>query len=426
LWLVVAGGNGEKAYTAGGRRPNMDPRERLLGSRRRSAATALGVVVVLVVAALVVGLLGVPSVVGAENRFGPVNESTTVVETELRVDNPNPVGVSLGRTDVNYTVYMNDVAMASGQRRGVQAPRGESTLPFRTAMDNERIPAWWVSHVSADGGPGRERTVVTVDAAVTSPLLGGNTVQLQQQRRVNTSIIDQFRSTEDRPIDAGVPLVSDPVLVVRETDAQWGTVTAEETPIDMQFVVYNPKQVPYVITEIGYEVTMNGVAVGSGATEGPTTIPPRSTGTVRSRTVIDNPSLDDWWVTHLENDQVTELRIDFEARLRLPNGETVRVPLDPLTYERTIETDVFDNKNGTGTAGGTETPAGTTTAGTTTAPGGTTTAPTGDTTTATTTTDDGELLDPTTEQGTTTTAIATTATITTGDGGLLNTTTDAL
>lgn len=405
----------------------MDLRERLFGSRRRTAATAAGVVVLLVVAALVVGVLGLPSVVGAENRFGPVNESTTVIETELRVDNPNPVGVSLGRTDVNYTVYMNDVPVASGQRRGVQAPRGESTLPFTTAMDNERIPAWWVSHVSADGGPGREQTVVTVDAGVTSPLLGGNTVQLQQQQRVNTSILAQFRSTEDRPVNAGLPLVSDPVLVIRETDAQWGTVTAEETPIDMRFVAYNPKRVPYVITEIGYEVTMNGVPVGSGTTEGPTTIPARSTETVRARTIIDNPSLDDWWVTHLQNDQVTQLRIDFEARLRLPSGNTVRVPLDPLTYERTIETDIFGNKNGTD--GGTATPTdGTAT--TTDGSGSTTTATSPDTTTAptegATTTDDGPLDttdgEPTTTDGETTDGETTTE----DDGGLLDTTTGVL
>ena len=393
----------------------MGVRERLFGSRRRKAATAV-VVVLLAVVALAAGLLGVPSVVAAENRFGPVNESTTVVETELTVRNPNPVGVSRGGTTVNYTVRMNDVAIAEGRKDGLSVPRGESTVPFTTAMDNERIPEWWVSHVSADRGPGREQTVVTVDARVTDPLLGGRSVTLRQQQRVNTSIVEQFRSTEDRPVNAGLPVVSDPVLVVRETDAQWGTVTRAETPIDMQFVVYNPKRVPYAVTEVGYEVTMNGVPVGSGTTERGYVVPPRETETVRTTTVIENGRLDDWWVTHLRNDQVTRLEIDFYARIELPGGRVVRVPLDPLTYERTIETDVFGNKNATDS--GTATPADTATATRAGTSGETTTAPAGGTTTAPTegtTTDDG-LSDTTTE------STATDSEETTTDDDLLETT----
>ena len=379
----------------------MGVRERLVGSRRRTAATAVGAVVLVVVVALLAGVVGVPSVVAAENRFGAVNESTTVVGTELTVRNPNPVGVSRGGTTVNYTVRMNDVAIAEGRRDGLSVPRGESTVPFTTVMDNERIPEWWVSHVSADRGPGREQTVVTVDARVTDPLLGGRSVTLQQRQRVNTSIIEQFRSTEDRPVNAGLPVVSDPVLVVRETDAQWGTVTRERTPIDTRFLVYNPKPVPYAVTEIGYEVTMNGVRVGAGTTERGYVVPPRGTETVRTTTAIRNGRLDDWWVTHLRNGQVTRLEIDFYARIELPSGRVVRVPLEPLTYERTIETDVFGNEEAT-TATATPTDA----TATTTAPTETT-APT-----PTTTTDEGllETTDRVTAPGTTT------------DNGLLNTT----
>ncbi len=370
----------------------MSLRESLFGSRRRTAATAVVAVVLVAVVVLVAALLGVPSVVAAENRFGPVNESATVVETNLTVRNPNPVGVSRGGTTVNYTVQMNDVAIAEGRKDGLSMPRGESRLPFTTAMDNERVPEWWVSHVSADRGPGREQTVVTVNVKITDPLLGGQSVTLQQQQRINTSIIEQFRSTEDRPVNADQPLVSDPVLVVRETDAQWGPVTREETPIDMRFVAYNPKRVPYAVTEIGYEVTMNGVPVGSGATERGYVIPPRGTETVRATTIIDNDRLDDWWVTHLKNDQVTRLEIDFYARIKLPNGDVVRISLDPLTYERTIETDVFGNKDaadGSGTVTPTDGDGSGTIAATTAAPTGeTTTVPTEDTTT----TDDGRAL----------------------------------
>ena len=61
-------------------------------------------------------------------------------------------------------------------------------------------------------------------------------------------------------------------------------------------------------------------------------------------TVIDNRTLDEWWVAQLERNQVTDRRIEFYARVELPTGETVRIPLDTLTDTKCIETDVFGTK----------------------------------------------------------------------------------
>jgi hypothetical protein len=93
---------------------------------------------------------------------------------------------------------------------------------------------------------------------------------------------------------------------------------------------------------------MNGVPVGEGSTESAVVIPPGETRTIRTTARIDNAALDEWWVTHLERNQVTTLRLDFAARVDL-QATTVRVPLDPLTYTETIETDLFGTKPETGT-----------------------------------------------------------------------------
>ena len=39
---------------------------------------------------------------------------------------------------------------------------------------------------------------------------------------------------------------------------------------------------------------------------------------------------------------MSDLRIEFYAVVELPTGEELTVPLDALTYEETIETDIFD------------------------------------------------------------------------------------
>ncbi|TKX42122.1 MULTISPECIES: LEA type 2 family protein [unclassified Halorubrum] len=312
----------------------------LTAGKLRVALVGLLVVAAAVGGAFALGVLGVPSVAAVNNSFGDVTTETTVVETDLVVSNPNPVGVGLDGVSVNYTVSMNDVEMARGGREGIGVASGNSSIAFETALANDAIPPWWTSHVRNG-----ERTTVAIDATVTSDLLG-RSADLTRTREIETDLIGAFASEETRPLNADAPLVDDPVLYVNETRGRWGTVSEAETPIEMEFDVYNPNLEPYVVTEIGYDVTMNGVAMGSGSTEEEYVIPSHGSETVELTAALRNERLDEWWVTHLDESvnghQVSDLRIEFYAVVELPTGEEFTVPLDALTYEETIETDIFD------------------------------------------------------------------------------------
>ncbi|CQH52601.1 DUF1511 family protein [Halobacterium hubeiense] len=377
----------------------MDVRALLFGSTIRVAVTLVAGLGLVVGGAFVGGLLGVPSVEQIDNQFGEVNDTHTEVQTDLVIHNPNPVGVRLGGTSVNYTVAMNDIRMASGDKRGVGVGTGNSTVNLTTFLHNERISAWWASHVR-----GGEHTNLTVSATVQPGFVGQSATFQPAAETIETDLLGQFNSTEDRPVNADMPLVEDPVLVVQRTNASWGTVTDAETPIDLEFEVYNPKASPVVVSNVGYDISMNDVPVGSGELEETESIPGKSARLVETPTVIDNENLDEWWVTHVENDQTTELRIEFYAELELPGStETVRVPLDELTYTQTIETDMFGNEDGSGggDGSGNETAADGTTTATTTSDGSTTTT---DSTTTDSTTTDGTTADDgtTSDDGTTT------------------------
>jgi len=375
------------------------------------------VVAVLLLAGVVFFVFGQPTVTDVDNRFGEVNETTTVIESDLTVRNPNPVGASLGGLTVDYAIDLNGIRMANGTKAGVSMASGRSTIPMTTTLANERIPPWWVSHVRNG-----ERTELAVNADVHSSLLGASFGAPQVTRTIETDIISAFNSTEDRPV--GASPTGGPLLVIRETSAEWGDVDAAATHIDMQFVVHNPNSHPIPVSELGYRATMNGVEMGTGATEDRGVIPPGETRTIEATTTLNNENIDEWWVSHLRNDQVTELRIDFSARVELPSG-TVEIPLDPLTYTRTIETDIFDNKADDGSADGedgteTSTPTPTATpgedddAGLLDGDGGT-----GTPTPTPTPNDDGSLLDGT--EGTETATEAPTPTPPpTDDGGLLS------
>jgi LEA14-like dessication related protein len=311
----------------------------LLGSKLRILLTLTLALGVAVGGSLSLGVLGAPSVAGVQNSFGTVTDETTEIQTDLVVENPNPIGVSLGSVSVSYDVTMNDVAMANGSKDGVSVGTGNSTVEFVSEMRNDRIPAWWVSHIRND-----EETTLRVDASVRSGTLDRTFEAPPVERSISTDLISQFNSSETRPVNASQPLVSDPVAYVNETSAQWGAVTDARTPIDMRFEIYNPKTTPLTITEIGYTITMNNITVGNGTSQSEHVIEGHSSETIETETAIRNEKLDEWWVSHLQNEQVTDLRIDFYAKMEF-GDETFRVPLDEMTYTKTVETDIFGNKD---------------------------------------------------------------------------------
>lgn len=271
-----------------------------------------------------------------------MNDTSTAIESDLVVNNPNPVGVQLGGLSIEYAVEMNGITMATGNKKGVGVETGNSTVGFTSHLQNDRIPEWWVSHLQNG-----EQTTLTVDADVHSSFVGQSFGAPSVEREINTDVSSSFNSTETQPIDANQALVSDPVLYLNETEGHWGEVASEETPIEMSFTLYNPKEYPITLSSIGYDVAMNDLAVGEGSSERSVTIPPGETRTIEATTVIRNQQLDEWWVSHLERNQVTDLEIQFYARFDLSDlsaagaGE-VRVPLDSVTH--TIETDMFGNK----------------------------------------------------------------------------------
>ena len=316
----------------------MNLRGPLFGSTLRIVLLATLLLVALVGGAFAAGALGAPSVSGVENRLTGVNGTTTTIATDVLVTNPNPFGASLSGVSVGYGVRMNGIAMATGTKEGVSIGTGESAVSTETRMRNERIPRWWVSHLRND-----ERTTLVVDANVRSETVNRTFDASPVEREIETDLVSQFNSTETRPVNASRPLVSDPVLYVNETSARWGSITEDRSTVEMTFTVYNPKAYPLTVTKLNYTTTMNDVTVGTGETDRGYVVPPGSERTLRASITIDNGRLDEWWVSHLERNQRTDLRIDFAAVVDV-GGTELAISLDELTYEETMETDIFGNK----------------------------------------------------------------------------------
>ncbi|USZ73092.1 LEA type 2 family protein [Natronosalvus halobius] len=312
-------------------------RSLFLGSAFRIAGTLVLAVAVTIAGAFGAGVLGVLTLESMDNEFGDVDDERTEILTDLTIHNPNPIGLGSADVDATYDVSMNGVEMANGSGQDITVEPGTSTESLRTEMRNERIPDWWVTHI--ENG---EETHVEIDATVSSGLLDRST-EVTNEQTVETDILSAFNSEETRPINADRALVEDPILYVNATRGEWAGVDQQHTELRLEFDVYNPKSYAIPTSQLGYEITMNGVTVGLGESDREYVLQPGEETTIVTTTRIDNGNLDDWWVTHVENDEVSDLRIEFDATFELASGTTITVPLEALTYEETVETDIWGN-----------------------------------------------------------------------------------
>ena len=302
---------------------------------RRRTGTAILVAIGLMVATTAYGVIATdrPQVESVDSEWGTVTDERTEVETRITVDDPLLLRVGDAAADVSYTVTANDIVIASERDNRVRLADGERTVTVSTWVDHDEIPAWWASHVNRN-----ETTTVRVDpdvvvdyAGVRRPANGWTS-----ERTFHTDLLEPLQTNESQRFRA----YDRTMFVVEETDAQWGDATGNRTPVDASATVTNPTRIPVPITEIEYTIRLNGIVVGEGVAADQTVIPPGSTRTIDASAAIDNAELDDWWVTHVRNDETSNLTVEFDATLEYA-GIRREVPLEFLSYERTFRTDLF-------------------------------------------------------------------------------------
>jgi LEA14-like dessication related protein len=280
--------------------------------------------------ALATGVLSpeAPSVESVENEWGEVTEERTGIRTNVVVNNPNGVGIP-GVAGVSYDVAMNDVTVASGSSGSLSLSPGENEVTLETHIDNEKIPAWWASHINNG-----EQTTLSVRPSVN---VGPLSKRLSAENRTfETDMLSSFDSDESQSVEVG----GQTLMTVERTEASWGEATANETPLQFAGTVSNPNGAPVSFSKIGYEISMNDVTVAEGTTDEGVDIGANSTETIRVDAALDNRKLDEWWVSHLQNGEKTTLDVQVFAAVERENG-TERVPLPFLSERVVFETDVL-------------------------------------------------------------------------------------
>ncbi len=299
---------------------------------------AILVIIALIGATIAFGVLAAdrPQIESVDNEWGTVTDERTEVETQVVVDNPLLLRVGDAAAAISYTISVNEIVIASERENQVRLAGSTSTVTVSTWIDNDQIPVWWTSHVNRN-----ETTEVRIEPNVT---VDYTATQLPADRwtynrTVQTDLLKPLQANQSQQFEA----YDRTVFVVEETNAQWGNATEDRTPIEAEATVTNPTRLPVPITEIGYTVRLNDIVVGEGVAAEQTVIGPGSTQTIEVNAAIDNSVLDEWWVTHLQNDETSNLTVDFTATLEYA-GIQREVPLDFLSYDHTFETDLLGNQ----------------------------------------------------------------------------------
>ncbi|MFT4932649.1 MAG: LEA14-like dessication related protein, partial [Natronomonas sp.] len=315
------------------------------GGLRRRLGLAIGalvatLLVILVIASLLVATgvvdVGGPTVTSMDTSWGTVTDDATEIETRVTVHNPNPIGLP-GVLDLRYRATMNDVVLAKGEKTDVGFGAGRSTLAIAATMRNDRIPAWWVTHVNGD-----ERSELAITGTVSGPFGVSRTVN--DTRTIETDLLSGFVSGERRTIS-----MSDrDLLVLSNQSARWGEATAERTPIHFAATVENRHEYPVSLDGVAYVVSMNEVAVGKGVTSDGLRVAPNETKRVAFTIALDTPRMADWWATHVRNDGRTDLAVSMEGVVER-DGERKRVPVSLFDTGVRFETDLLGTGETTAT-----------------------------------------------------------------------------
>lgn len=302
--------------------------------------------------------------------WGEITDERTEVVTTFWVDNPNAVGMTVD-SDVSASsrLYLNGVNLAHGEKGGISIEPGNNTVPISTSIRNDELAPFWAAFVNDDETIHlRAESSATVDAG---PL--ATTVDLPTQRKTlladETPVINALSQsaaaaegtyTASMTVDQGP--VEETTVVGYEVQrgwASWGTVDERTTTVLFHFRVHNPSEtvaVPAVPDGLGMSVDMNDVrlfrAQGDELSprnvDGDSVIPPGETRTVVLEVQMDNSKVDEWFTSHVRNDERTEIATQLQLVYNV-DGHTFRLPEDGPKYRCELRTAILVDDRGSST-----------------------------------------------------------------------------
>ncbi len=338
--------------------------------RLTAGALLAGLLVAAAGATAGVAVLQHPDVsVANAGEWGGSEAGEPTVMATLDVDSPLPV--SLGRTaQVSYSVSLNGVELARGERAAVSLAAGDSTIHLTAPLRKGRLTQWWAAFVRANETVGVRTdpslTVRTGPVSGSAALPARNRTMLEDATPFRSSFGSVASAVEGRYVrsvgeddiraEVSDRFIHDSRLDRRRNDsstenvtvgyevrrgwATWGEVTEERTTLRLHFLLYNPSSIVSVPVEpSGFDLALGtsertvfdaeSVTVAEEGTyarrDGTPVLEPRELREVVYVVELDNDRVADWFTGHVQRDERTTLSTALSLRYDL-GASAVRLP----------------------------------------------------------------------------------------------------
>ncbi len=301
------------------------------------------------------GILGIPDGGLEDNQWGEVEEDRIEVLTTVWVDNPNPFGVG-GDTDVEYEVALQEIELAAGSGTDLGISSGYNELELSTDLRQQRLPEWWASHLNND-----EVSDLDVDATVhtsVGPFSGSPSGSHSDEidTDIEGALDEGFSEFEGEYSATGSGLRTpddtaiEPTVVVEDATTRWGEVTENETEIRLTTTIENPNPYPIPTPAFTGDVEFNNITVADWTAsevelleaDEDATIPPGETEQRTFVVVMDNQNVPDWFGTHVDREEFTEMEIAGQLAFSVSDNQvTIPQEGDGIRCEFDLTTSIF-------------------------------------------------------------------------------------
>jgi LEA14-like dessication related protein len=275
---------------------------------------------------------------GLEDRgdWANVTEDSINITSQGYVHNPNSFDLNLSSLSIGYGLEMNGVELARGGKDGLTIDSEKNnTLSVETSLNPEKVPEWWVKHMQ-NGEVSELNVPLTLDFNLLGKPINidgvsyTDTIETDLESKMDNAISQVKGTYSWSPTSAEI---SETEIEIVDGSAEFGRVTEEETPLLVTFEIRNPNSYPIPAPQFNGELVMNSIEIAKWQANEVTVakapengvIAPGETQEVKLKVDMSNEDIDDWFVSHAEQEEQTvgeiNLRLGFDIA-----GHTFQIP----------------------------------------------------------------------------------------------------
>jgi LEA14-like dessication related protein len=131
-------------------------------------------------------------------------------------------------------------------------------------------------------------------------------------------------------------------ITIQSVSAKWGNITNETTQLIFNVSIFNPIALTIQMPQIMFNIKMNNITLGAGNLNNTFFLTGNEYTNVEMITTIDNSMLDDWFVSHIKNNESSFLKITISSVIKY---EEVSFVIDDfLIYTHQFKTDILGSE----------------------------------------------------------------------------------